>query len=137
MHLRVTEYGSLTNGSRSVFCMRNIFIALIAFAVLFTASVAAQIVTITGQKKVYTRVKPISGYKKTFTIRRPIAKASTPALSRKISAAIDPLAGPLFETGGVTGVFLAEDFVTVIKAADASWDELTPRVLSALQRIFA
>ena len=91
MHLLVTEYGSLTNGSRSVFCMRNIFIALIAFAVLFTASVAAQIVTITGQKKVYTRVKPISGYKKTFTIRRPIAKASTPALSRKISAAIDPV----------------------------------------------
>jgi hypothetical protein len=71
--------------------MRYIFIALFAFSILFVASVTAQTVTITGQKKVYTRVKPISGYKKTFTIRRPIAKASTPALSRKISAAIDPV----------------------------------------------
>ena len=71
--------------------MRNICIALIAFGVLFAASVTAQTVTITGQKKVYTRVKPISGYKKTFTIRRPIARAATPALSRKITAAIDPV----------------------------------------------
>ncbi|MEQ1765034.1 MAG: hypothetical protein ABL984_18050 [Pyrinomonadaceae bacterium] len=61
------------------------------FLILFIVPVSlAQTVTITGQKKVYTRTKPISGYKKTFTIRRPIAKASTLALSRKISAAIDP-----------------------------------------------
>ena len=71
--------------------MRNLFIALIAFAILFTASVTAQTVTITGQKKVYTRTKPISGYKKKFTINRPIAKAATPALSQKITAAIDPV----------------------------------------------
>jgi len=71
--------------------MRNIFIALIAFAILLTASVTAQTVTITGQKKIYTRVKPISGYKKRFTINRPIAKASTVALSQKITALIDPV----------------------------------------------
>ena len=71
--------------------MRNTFIALIAFAILFAASVTAQTVKIKGQKKVYTRTKPISGYKKTFTVRRPIATASTPALSRKITAAIDPV----------------------------------------------
>jgi hypothetical protein len=71
--------------------MRNTVIALIAFAVLFAASVTAQTVKITGQKKVYTRTKPIVGYKKTFTIRRPIATAATPALSRKITAAINPV----------------------------------------------
>ena len=71
--------------------MRNTFIALTGLAVLFVASVTAQTVTITGQKKVYTRTKPISGFKKTFTINRPLAKASTPALSQKITAAIDPV----------------------------------------------
>lgn len=71
--------------------MRNTAFALFAFAVLFAASVTAQTVTITGQKKTYTRAKPISGYKKTFTINRPIAKASTLALSRKITNLIDPV----------------------------------------------
>lgn len=71
--------------------MRNPIIAAIAFLLLFCASLTAQTVTITGQKKVYTRPKPIITYKKTFTIRRPIAKAATPALSRKITAAIDPV----------------------------------------------
>ncbi|HEX6278815.1 MAG TPA: hypothetical protein VFZ49_02250 [Pyrinomonadaceae bacterium] len=70
--------------------MRNIYAALILCVLLCIASVTAQTVTITGQKKVYTRAKPIVGFKKTFTIRRPIAKASTLALSRKITAAIDP-----------------------------------------------
>ena len=50
----------------------------------------SQQVTVTGRKQTYTRPKPNSGYKKTFTIRRPMVKAATPALSRKISAAIDP-----------------------------------------------
>jgi len=91
MHLRVTKYGSLTDRVAVYICMRYICVALFAFSILFVASVTAQTVTITGQKKVYTRVKPITGFKKTFTINRPIAKAATPALSRKISAAIDPV----------------------------------------------
>jgi hypothetical protein len=76
--------------SRSVF-MRNTLTALVAFGILFVASLNAQTVSITGQKKTYTRAKPIIGFKKTFTINRPIAKASTPALSRKITALIDPV----------------------------------------------
>ncbi|MEO5859778.1 MAG: hypothetical protein ABIR33_12605 [Pyrinomonadaceae bacterium] len=60
--------------------------------ILFLVSVSfAQSVTITGQKKIYTRTKPIVGYKKSFTIRRPIAKAATLALSKKINALIDPV----------------------------------------------
>ena len=71
--------------------MRNRFIAFIALGILLYTSLSAQTVTITGQKKIYTRAKPIVGFKKTFSIRRPIAKASTPALSQRISAAIDPV----------------------------------------------
>lgn len=50
----------------------------------------SQSVTITAKKEVYRRPKPIQDFKRTFTIRRPIAKASTPALSKKITAAINP-----------------------------------------------
>lgn len=96
--------------------MRNTVIALIAFAVLFAASVPAQTVTITGQKKVYTRTKPISGYKKTFTIRRPIAKASTPALSRKITAAIDPV--------NVLDINIREELTEVQWLSEADYEEI-------------
>lgn len=69
----------------------KILFGLILLMFTFASASVAQTVTITGQKKVYTRAKPISGYKKTFTVRRPIAKASTPALSKRITAAIDPV----------------------------------------------
>ena len=52
--------------------------------------VAGQTVVITPKKTVYRRPKPQIDFKKTFTVRRPIAKAATPALSRKITAAISP-----------------------------------------------
>src|SRR5215207_6329477 len=51
---------------------------------------AAQTVTITPRKTVYRRPKPQYDWRRTFTIRRPIVRAATPALSRKITAAISP-----------------------------------------------
>lgn len=72
------------------FTMRNVFIALFA-ALLFAVSIEAQSVTITGVKKVYVRPKPIVDFKRTFTVSRPVAKAATPAISKKITAAIDPV----------------------------------------------
>jgi hypothetical protein len=96
--------------------MRNICISLISFAVLFVASVTAQTVTITGQKKVYTRAKPISGYKKTFSIRRPVAKAATPALSRKITAALDPVK--------VLGIDIQEELTEMQWLSEADFTEV-------------
>ena len=66
---------------------------LLIFAIALSAAAIpafSQQVTVTGRKQIYPRPKPLSAYKKTFTIRRPVVKAATPALSRKISAAIDP-----------------------------------------------
>ncbi|MEP6788162.1 MAG: hypothetical protein ABJB40_07015 [Acidobacteriota bacterium] len=61
-------------------------------AVIFVAALSiagySQSVVITGNKVTYKRPKPISEYKKTFTINYPKVKASTPALSKKIEAAI-------------------------------------------------
>lgn len=64
----------------------------ILLAVIFVATLTfvgyGQSVVITGKKVTYKRPKPMSEYKKTFTINYPKVKASTPALSRKIEAAI-------------------------------------------------
>jgi hypothetical protein len=50
----------------------------------------SQTVVITPKKTLYRRPRPQIDFKRTFTVRRPIAKASTPALSRKITSAISP-----------------------------------------------
>lgn len=43
-----------------------------------------------------------------------------------------PLARRLFELGGVTGVFLGADFVTVTKTDDMDWQVIKPLVLGAI-----
>src|SRR5258705_4613307 len=64
----------------------------ILLAVIFIAALTivgyGQSVVITGKKVTYKRPKPIQDFKKTFTINYPKVKASTPALSKKIEAAI-------------------------------------------------
>ncbi len=63
---------------------------LLSLILIFAFSIAeqAQSVVITAKKTTYTRPKPLNEYKKTFTINYPHVKASTPALSKKIEAAI-------------------------------------------------
>jgi len=65
---------------------------LFIFAVLALScsAVSAQTVVITPKKTVYRRPKPQMDFKRTFTVRRPVAKAATPAISRKITNAISP-----------------------------------------------
>lgn len=43
-----------------------------------------------------------------------------------------PLAAILFETDGVTGVFLGADFVTVTKATAVEWMHIKPAILGAI-----
>jgi hypothetical protein len=43
-----------------------------------------------------------------------------------------PLARRIFAAGGVTGVFLGSDFVTVTKAEDADWEHIKPAILGAI-----
>ena len=61
--------------------------AMIAISFSFAS---AQSVVITPRKVMHRRAKPLHEHKATFTVRRPIAKAATPALSRRITAAISP-----------------------------------------------
>lgn len=52
------------------------------------------------------------------------------------AAKASPLATRLFAVGGVTGVFLGADFITVTKAADRDWTELKPALLGAVMEHF-
>ena len=52
------------------------------------------------------------------------------------TAAKSPLAKRVFAVGGVTGVFLGRDFVTVTKADDQPWDHLKPSILGAIMEHF-
>ena len=52
------------------------------------------------------------------------------------SAARSPLAQALFAVGGVTGVFLGSDFVTVTKGGEQDWHVIKPVVLGAIMEHF-
>ncbi|HSJ13965.1 MAG TPA: NifU N-terminal domain-containing protein [Longimicrobiales bacterium] len=52
-------------------------------------------------------------------------------------AAEDAVAHALFGIEGVASVFMADDFVTVTKHADADWEALAPRVIATLERTLA
>ena len=52
------------------------------------------------------------------------------------SASRSPLARRIFAAGGVTGVFLGHDFVTVTKAGEVEWDHIKPAILGAVMEHF-
>lgn len=52
------------------------------------------------------------------------------------NAGTSPLALRLFEIGGVEGVFLGSDFVTVTKNLGHEWETLKPMILSAIMDHF-
>ena len=52
------------------------------------------------------------------------------------AARTSPLAKRLFDIGGVTGIFLGHDFVTVSKDVDHDWSLLKPSLLSAIMDHF-
>jgi hypothetical protein len=47
-----------------------------------------------------------------------------------------PAAAALLALPGVTSVFMAADFVTISKAPDAFWDEITPAARRILEEHF-
>lgn len=51
-------------------------------------------------------------------------------------AAMSPLAVSLFAVGGVTGVFLGGDFITVSKDPDQDWQAVRPFLLAAIMDHF-
>ena len=52
------------------------------------------------------------------------------------AAAKSPLARRIFAAGGVTGVFLGSDFVTVTKDEAVEWPHIKPQILGAIMEHF-
>ncbi len=65
-----------------------------------------------------------------------VMKQGTANFVSEEAAKRSPLALRLFAVGGVTGVFLGTDFVTVTKAADQDWAAMKPTILGAIMEHF-
>jgi len=61
-----------------------------------------------------------------------VMPSGTADFRTEATAARSPLAKALFTVGGVDGVFLGSDFISITKAADADWFSVKPAVLAAI-----
>ncbi|MGQ0676765.1 MAG: NifU family protein [Rhodospirillales bacterium] len=71
-----------------------------------------------------------------FVPGRAVMPSGTANFVSAAEAKRSPLAERLFDVEGVTGVFLAGDFVTVTKAADRDWQLMKPAVLGVIMEHF-
>lgn len=71
-----------------------------------------------------------------FTLDRPATEGRGQTFREGSNPEDSPLGAKIFALGGITNVFLTADFVSVTKAADASWDELVPKVIDTITTHF-
>ncbi|MEL6264655.1 MAG: NifU family protein, partial [Pseudomonadota bacterium] len=67
-----------------------------------------------------------------FLPGRAVMQAGSADFPSPEGASASPLAERLFGVGGVTGVFLGPDFITVTKGAETAWDHIKPALLGAI-----
>lgn len=71
-----------------------------------------------------------------FLPGQPISPYEPLEFSSDAEAEFAPMAQRLFVINGVKTVFLGSDFITVTKAVDQNWDDLTPAIISAIMDHF-
>jgi hypothetical protein len=69
-----------------------------------------------------------------FTLNRKVieGKASRSFYNAE-DAADHPVASALFELEGVASLFMVDDFITVTKSPETTWDALIPKVEAAIE----
>lgn len=72
-----------------------------------------------------------------FTTDRTLVEGRGKSYASADAAKDDPLARRLFQIDGVASVFVVDNFVTVTKDPDASWDDLAPKVTRAIKDALA
>lgn len=72
-----------------------------------------------------------------FTVDRTLVEGRGRTYASAQDAKQDALARRLFEITGVASIFVVDNFVTVTKDADATWDDLAPRVTRAIKEVLA
>jgi len=65
-----------------------------------------------------------------------VIQTGTADFPSETAAASSPLARRIFATGGIGGVFLGSDFVTVTKLDDVDWAHIKPAILGAIMEHF-
>lgn len=70
-----------------------------------------------------------------FLPGKPVLSDGTADYRSENEASASPLAQRLFEVGGVSGVFLGPDFISVTKR-DGEWQHLKPAILGAIMEHF-
>jgi Fe-S cluster biogenesis protein NfuA len=68
-----------------------------------------------------------------FVVGRQIVSAGPYEFAKAADAAQSKLAQTLFAIAGVEGVFVGSNFVTVRKDEEASWEQIEPKALSAIE----
>ena len=73
-----------------------------------------------------------------WVLGRPVVEGGTSAhFESAPSAAVSPLAARLFAVEGVSGVFLASNFVTVTKQPEVEWTDLAQPIVDAIKGTLA
>jgi Scaffold protein Nfu/NifU N terminal len=72
-----------------------------------------------------------------FTLDRAAVASGSATFADGSDAAANPLGAAVFALGGVTNVFMVANFVSVTKSADASWDDIAPGVVGAIEAHFS
>ena len=67
-----------------------------------------------------------------FLPEQPVMAAGVRDFADGAAAAASPLAGALFDSGLVEGVFYGSDFISVTAAPGVSWTDLEPLVIETL-----
>ncbi len=69
-----------------------------------------------------------------FVVGKPVVDGGgTKSYYNAAQAAGDPVASALLGIEGVASLFMADDFITVIKQAETDWSALTPRVVAVIE----
>ena len=68
-----------------------------------------------------------------FNLSVKVTAGKGESYSSKEQAESSPLARAIFALDGVTGVFMLNNFVTVNKSESASWNDLIPDIVDAIE----
>jgi len=84
-----------------------------------------------GQVRFQATPNPNAG--KFVVGRRVVEGNASKSFYSAAQAGSDAVAAALFAIDGVASLFMVEDFITVTKKPDAQWQDLTPRVIAAIE----
>jgi hypothetical protein len=69
-----------------------------------------------------------------FTCSVTVIEKGSLSFNAADEAASHPIGRHVWAVGGVKGIFAVKDFVTVTKAPEADWGQLTPKIIPAVRR---